>query len=287
MFPSPFGYHDPISIDQTVTLLVKHGPEARLLAGGQSLVAAMNIGVAKPGVVIDLHRVAGLSGVAASDDSLAVGAMVRQAELGRSEDVRRACPLLAEAVGLVGNARVRARGTFGGSLAHADPYAELPAVALVLDTVMLAMSPRGMRPIPADAFFVGPLTTALKPDELLIAARIPLPRTGSGWAIEEIARRPGDFAIAGAAAAVTLRDDGTCAEARLATFGAGPSLSRATAVETLLAGEPLDERRIEEAIGALDGDSAATHEVHLLRVVSARALAKARDRALVAVGGGA
>ncbi|MGH9173545.1 MAG: FAD binding domain-containing protein, partial [Vicinamibacterales bacterium] len=192
MFPAPFEYHDPTTIDETLALLAEHGAEARLLAGGQSLVAAMNLGVAKPGVVIDLNRVTELAGISDEDEWLAIGAMTRQADLARSELVGRACPLLAEAVRLVGNARVRARGTLGGSLAHADPYAELPAVILALDGVLTVESPHEPRGIPAQEFFVGPLTTVLEPDELLAEVRIRHLPPRSGWAIEEVARRPGD-----------------------------------------------------------------------------------------------
>ena len=141
--------------------------------------------------------------------------------------MQRACPLLAEATGLVGNARVRVRGTLGGSLAHADPFAELPAVMLALEAELLVASSLARRTIPAGEFFLAPLTTALEPDELLVELRIPPLPPGTGWAIEEVVRRPGDFAIAGVAATVTLVDDGRCSGARLACFGAGPTLQRA------------------------------------------------------------
>jgi carbon-monoxide dehydrogenase medium subunit len=284
MFPSPFEYHDPLTLDDVLTLLAEHGPEARPLAGGQSLVAAMNLGIARPAVVIDLLRVNELAGISEHDGRLVIGAMVRQAELTRSALVQRRCPLLAEAVALVGNARVRARGTLGGSLAHADPFAELPAVALVLDAELVVASAHGRRTVPSGAFFIAPLTTALELDELLAEVRFPPLPPRTGWAIEEITRRPGDFAIAGVAVTVTLADDGTCTGARLACFGAGPVLARATSIEALLVGAPLDEGQTDAAARGLVAEAAGHTEpdypVRMLGVIAERALARARDRAL-------
>jgi CO/xanthine dehydrogenase FAD-binding subunit len=277
MFPAPFEYHDPVTIDETLALLARHRADARPLAGGQSLVAAMNLGIARPAVVVDLQRVAGLAHIEVLEEGLVIGAMVRQVELLRSEAVRRRCPLLAEAVGLVGNARVRARGTLGGSLAHADPFAELPAVLLTLDGALRTRSTRGGRTIPADRFFVAPLTNTLEPDELLIDIYIPPAPPGAGVAIEELNRRPGDFAIAGAAALVVLDADGRCADARLTCFGSGPSLVRLAELETALRGERLSDARIEATVRGLSG--ATAYDERMLALVAARALARARDRA--------
>jgi CO/xanthine dehydrogenase FAD-binding subunit len=244
----------------------------------------MNLGIARPAVVVDLLRVDALAGMTERDGRLSIGAMTRQAELARSELVQRNCPLLAEAVALVGNARVRARGTLGGSLAHADPFAELPAIALALDAELTLSSARGRRSVAANAFFVAPLTTALEPDELLVEVAFPPLPPRTGWAIEEIARRPGDFAIAGVAATVTLADDGACTDVRLACFGAGPTLARAPSIEALLTGALLDAGRIDAAARALvaeaAGQSDPDYPARMLAVVAARALTLARDRAL-------
>jgi carbon-monoxide dehydrogenase medium subunit len=283
MFPVPFAYHDPATLDEALALLAERAPDARPLAGGQSLVAAMNLGIARPEVVVDLRRVAGLAEIVDEGAWLRIGAMARQSDLERSAHVRRACPLLAEAAGLVGNARVRARGTLGGSLAHADPFAELPAVALTLGAALVIASARGRRVVPADAFFLAPLTTALAPDELLVEVRLPPLAPGAGWAIEEIARRPGGYATAGVAVVVTLALDATCSSIRLACFGAGPTLRRASPVEALLIGAPLDDGRIDTAARALVAEAAGQgqpdYATRMLAVVCRRAVARARDRA--------
>jgi len=292
MFPSPFAYHDPRTLDEALALLAAHGADAKLLAGGQSLLAAMNLGLAQPARIIDLHRVAGLDGVRADDGAITLGAMVRHRALETSALLRRVCPLLAETAALIGNARVRARGTLGGSLAHADPAAELPAALLALDAQLRLRGPRGERLVAARAFFLGPLTTALDPDELLLEARLPTPQPASGFAFEEVARRPGDFAIVGAAALVTLAADGACRDVRLAFCGVGDTPLRAGAAEARLAGAVPAATAIEEAARAAAAEiepaadplASRAYRRHLARVVAGRALERAAERARRATG---
>jgi carbon-monoxide dehydrogenase medium subunit len=287
MFPPAFDYRDPATVEEVVALLGQHGGEARLLAGGQTLVAAMNLGLVQPGLVVDLNRVAGLDAVAHADGTLRLGAMVRHRTLAASSDLRTACPLLAEAAGLIGNARVRNRGTLGGSLAQADPAAELPAALLALDAELRLLGPGGERGLPAGEFFVGTLSTALGEMELLTEVRLPAWPARTGWAFEEVARRPGDYAIVGAAARLTLAADGTCADLRLSFAGAADRPVRAPAAELALRGAQLTPARLIEtaALAAdqleiqADAFCSVAYRRHLARVLANRALTRAAERA--------
>ena len=218
MKPVDFDLHQPATVEAALALLADLGDEARVLAGGQSLVPMLNFRLARPDHVIDIGRVTGLDGLDETTDGLVVGAMVRQARAERSAAVSARCPLLAAALPWIAHPPVRARGTVGGSLAHADPAAELPSVAAALDAVFVAASTRGRREIAAADFFLGHLSTALRPDELLEAVRFPAaaPRTGAAFC--EVSRRRGDFAMAGVAAQVTL-EDGVIADARICISG--------------------------------------------------------------------
>jgi carbon-monoxide dehydrogenase medium subunit len=237
MKPVRFAYADPRTVEEAVALLGEHGDDARLLAGGQSLVPLLNLRLARPAVLIDLNRVAGLDAVAAAGAVLTIGAMARQRAVERDPAVRARCPLLADALALVGHPPIRHRGTVGGSLAHADPAAELPAVLACLGGELVARSRGGERVIPAGDFFRGLMTTALRPDEVLSEVRFHLPPPGAGWAILEMTRRHGDFALVGVAALVERGADRTVREAHLALFGVGPTPVRATAAERVLAGQ--------------------------------------------------
>jgi CO/xanthine dehydrogenase FAD-binding subunit len=209
--PAPFAYVRAESVEQAVEVLREHGDEAKPLAGGQSLVPAMNMRLARPSVIVDLNRVSGLDGIGEQDGALRIGAVVRQAAAERSPVVRRGCPLLAECLPLVGHSATRNRGTVGGSIAHADAAGELP-LALVTLGGGVATS---RRTIPAEDFFVTHFTTALEADELVVATTWPRPRRGEGSAFEEFAVRHGDFALA-AAACVLRVEDARVTEARLA-----------------------------------------------------------------------
>jgi carbon-monoxide dehydrogenase medium subunit len=216
MKPAPFEYLAPDSLAAALEALAAHGGEAKLLAGGQSLIPAMNFRLAQPAVLIDLNRVSELDFVERQPDgSVRIGALTRQRRLERDPELARAAPLLAQALPHVAHPQIRNRGTFGGSLAHADPAAELPAVAVALGARLRLRSARGERWVPAEEFFLGLFTTALDPDEALVEAVLPAPPPRRGTAFLEIARRHGDYAQVGVAAWVTLAGDGRIAAARL------------------------------------------------------------------------
>ena len=253
MKPPPFAYAAPATVEEAVGLLAEHAEaEPRVLAGGQSLIPLMNFRLAKPGYLVDLRNVAGLSGIQRDGEVLVIGAMTRLAEVERSPEVAVAAPLVTEAVGLVAHAPVRNSGTVGGSLAHADPAAELPAVALALDAELVAAGPGGTRVIPAAEFFTGPYSTALAADEILIEIRLPV--WPGGHAFTEFSRVHANFAVVAVAALVELDGDGDrIGRAALALAGVAPTPVRATAAERALAGAPADAGTIRAA-----ADAAAT-----------------------------
>jgi carbon-monoxide dehydrogenase medium subunit len=248
--PAPFRYLAPRALDECVELLGEHGETAKLLAGGQSLVPLMNLRLAFPEVIIDLNHVAGLDYVRDEGGVLAIGAMTRHRDVATSAVVRRHCPLLADAVALVGYPAIRNRGTLGGSIAHADPVAELPCVALTLDAELVATGPRGRRVIAAVDFFGGFLTTALEPDEVLVEVRFP---ASGATAFREFSRKSGDFAVTAAAVDLTIVE-GAVERARIGVAGAGDRPLRAAEAEGLVAGGPLDEERIGEAVERVPGE---------------------------------
>ena len=235
MKPPPFSYAAPTTLAEAVALLAEHAEaEPRVLAGGPSLIPLMNFRLAKPGYLIDLRNVAGLSGIRREGDVLVIGAMTRMSELERSPEVAVAAPLLAEAVGFVAHTPIRNSGTIGGSLAHADPAAELPAVALASDAELVAAGPAGSRRIPAAEFVQGPFSTALAPDEILTEIRLPV--WPGGHAFVEFSRIHANFAVVGVAALVDLDDGGRIRRAALALTGVAPTAIRATAAEQVLTG---------------------------------------------------
>jgi carbon-monoxide dehydrogenase medium subunit len=234
--PPRFEYAAPSSLDEALALRAEHGSDSVVLAGGQSLMPLLNLRMAFPEVVIDLGRVSELSGIRELDGGFAVGAMTRQRELERSELVAERCPLATKAITHVGHVTIRNRGTVGGSVAHADPAAELPAVALASDAALVARSTRGERTIPAEEFFQGVFSTALEPDELLVELRFP-GAPAAGTAFVELARRHGDFALVGVGASVTRDGDGAIADARLVFIGVGATAVRATEAAASLRGQ--------------------------------------------------
>ena len=226
MKPAPFEYVAARSLDEAVGLL---GEEAMALAGGQSLVPLLNFRLARPEVLVDINGLSELAGLERDAGVLRIGALTRQSALERSEVVTAGWPLLSQAVRFVGHPQIRNRGTVGGSVAHADPAAELPVALAALDARFTAQSPRGRRALAAAELFVGPLTTALEPDELLVEIEVPSPPEGAGSAFVEHTRTHGDFAIAGAAAVVAPRE-----RAAIAVLGAGPTPLRTPAAERAL-----------------------------------------------------
>jgi CO/xanthine dehydrogenase FAD-binding subunit len=287
MKPAAFEYDDPRTVDETLDLLARHGDECKVLAGGQSLVPLMNFRLARPGRLIDINGVAELSGIKRDGGSLVIGAMTRHAQVERSNVIAESWPLLHEAIGWVGHAQIRNRGTVGGSVAHADPAAELPAAFAALDARFVVRSRRGSRVVGWQEFFVAEFTSALAPDELVTAVEVPAQDHTTGSAFVEFARRHGDFALGGAAVTVRLGRDGSCVGSSIALLSAGPTPVRPGAAEGLLQGTRLDEAAIKaaaaEAIRGLhptsDLHGSTEYRLQLLRAMTERALTKAAQRA--------
>ena len=234
MKPPPFAYECPRDVAEAVALLAAHGGDARPLAGGQSLVPLLNFRLARPAVLIDLNRIEALGRIKVEDGALRIGAMARQAAVEADARAARGWPVLHEAIGHIAHSQIRNRGTIGGSLAHNDPAAELPAVMLALDAEMIAQGPAGVRTIQAGDFFAGTMETALAPDELLTEVRVPALPEGTGWGFQEAARRQGDFALV--AVAVLLRPDGAGGiDPRVVVTGTGDGPARMPHAETILA----------------------------------------------------
>jgi carbon-monoxide dehydrogenase medium subunit len=281
MKPAPFQYHRPASLAETFDLLDRYGDDGRILAGGQSLVPALNLRLTTPRAVIDINRLPDLDTIRVTAEGLALGALVRQESVARSALVREHAPLLADAVLHVGHAAIRARGTIGGSLAHADPAAELPACAVALGATIRARARGGQRDIAAADFFRGIYTTALAPGE--VVTEVVVPRADAGWrfCLDELARRHGDFALAGLAAGVRAVDS-RVAEARLVFFGVGSRPVRAGSAESALVGRRADAGALAEAGRALDRDLDPPGDIHgspalrrhLARVLLARVVGR-------------
>ncbi|MGW0949049.1 FAD binding domain-containing protein [Streptomyces sp. NPDC002623] len=263
MKPAAFDYHAPSDTEEATGLLAELGDEAKAIAGGQSLVPMLALRLASFAHLVDLRRVSELRGIEHHDGTLRIGATTTQATLQRSEEVRAAVPLLARATPLIGHFQIRSRGTIGGSLAHADAAAEYPAVALTLDAELEARSVRGRRTIPAAGFFTGTWTTALADDELLTGVVFPVWRRPRGFAVEEFARRSGDFALAGATVAVGLDSESRVDRCAIGLFGLGPAPCRARTAETELIGSAPDEDRADD-IGnlAMAGLEAVPSDLH-------------------------
>ena len=243
-------------MDEALALLEQYGSDAKPLAGGQSLIPAMNFRLATPAALVDLNRIDAMSYISAHDGRLRIGAMTRQRAVERSEEVARHAPLVTAAMPYVAHAAIRTRGTVGGSLAHADPAAELPAVLLALNASVTLRSRSGSRVVSASDFFVGLFTTALEPGEVLAEIEIPTIPRRSGVAFAEVSRRHGDFALAGAAALVTLDDDGRCTAARVGLLSVSDRPVLATHVERALVGQ----KPTADAIRAT-ADAAAQHDI--------------------------
>jgi carbon-monoxide dehydrogenase medium subunit len=284
--PSAFAYHAPDTVEEALSLLAEHGPDARPLAGGQSLVPMMNFRLARPTMLVDLNDVSGLGAITTDGSTVAMGAMVRERAAERSDAVAAQVPLLARALPHVGHEAIRTRGTIGGSLAHSDPASELPAVALAVGCQMVARSAeRGERVIDAADFFLSYFTTALEADELLTGVRFPAARPGTGAAFEEMARRHGDFAIVGVG--VTLHAGGAAAidEVRVVLTGVGATPVRSQAAESVLVGHPPGAELFAEAGSAAARDldppsdlhGSAAYRRHIADTLVRRALARAAE----------
>jgi aerobic carbon-monoxide dehydrogenase medium subunit len=286
MKPAPFTYHRAQSAEEAVSLLAELGDDAKLLAGGQSLVAMMNFRLARPAALVDISRIAELRYVRAHDGGLRIGALALHRDLERltGPDLLAGFGLLPRAARYIGHYAIRAAGTFGGSIAHADPAAEWCMAALLFDAQILARGPGGDRLIPAAGFFKGFLETDLRPDEMIVEVRLPAPRPGA--AIREFARRHGDFAVVAVAAAVSS-ECGVCRDSRVVLGGVGGTVQRAPAAETVLIGSGLGADAIEaaarEAAAGADppGDvhGSAEYRRRLVQVLAARAIQEAAANA--------
>jgi aerobic carbon-monoxide dehydrogenase medium subunit len=282
MKPPKFDYHAPKSVDDALALLERYGGDAKILAGGQSLMPLLNFRLSRPAALVDLNRIPSLAYITEGDGQVRLGAMTRQRTIEFSAVVKDRLPLLREATRWVGHLPIRTRGTIGGSIAHADPSAEYPAVLTALEGEVVTRSPRGERTIKAADLFQTYLTTNLDADEIVVEVRLPAMPAGAGYALEEFARRHGDFAIIGIAAMV-VRDGQRCKVARLATAGAGPVPLRLRAAEEILERDGPGEAAIDAAarraseLVSPDSDIHASSDYrrHLTGVLTKRALTRA------------
>lgn len=285
--PAVFDYHPAKTIDEAIALLQQYGDEAKVLAGGHSLIPAMKLRLSQPGHLVDIGRVDGLSYIREEGNAVVVGTLTTYSTLGRSELLARYFPIIPEAVNLIADQQVRNRGTIGGSIAHADPAGDLPAVILALKAEIVAQGPKGTRTIPIDDFLVGTFTTALEADEIVTAIRLPIPAAHTGSAYEKLANRASHYAVVGSAAVVTLGGDGTCTSASVAITGASTEITRAGAVEAVLVGKKLDEATLEDAASHAPEGLEFISDIHgseayrrqMTSVITRRALAKALERA--------
>jgi carbon-monoxide dehydrogenase medium subunit len=277
--PAPFAYHRPTTIDETLALLERYSPDGRILAGGQSLVPALNMRLATHAALIDINRLPGLDGISFEPEGLVIGALARHDAVEASSLVARHAPLIAQAMPHVGHRAIRTRGTFGGSVALADPAAELPACLLALDAVIRIAGRGGQRELPAVDFFRGIYTTDLAPCEIVTAVVVPPIRLGWRSRFDELARRHGDYALVGLAAHCRVQG-GLIKEVRLALCGVGPTPMRALRTELALGGRRPSAEVLAEAGRALDGDLNPPGDVHaspalrrhLARVLLARSV---------------
>jgi len=261
--PAPFEYVRPTSVEEAISALAEGGYAAKALAGGQSLIPAMNFRLAQPAVLVDLGDLNELRGIHRRDEGgLIIGAMTTHRELEHSAVVAEHAPLLAEVMPWIAHPQIRTRGTVGGSLAHADPAAELPSVMQVLDAVLHVRGPDGERTVPVDEFYFGLFTTALDPDELLTAIEIPPLPARSRSAFEEVSRRHGDFALAGVAAVIEEAEDGTVARARLSLLSVGDGPVLAERAMACLAGRALTAEAIRDAAALTAEDLDPPGDIH-------------------------
>ena len=282
MKPAKFDYHAPTSLDEAVALLQRYGGDAKILAGGQSLMPLLNFRLSRPAALVDLNRIASLAYIREENGQVRLGAMTRQRTIEFSPVVARRLPLLSEATKWVGHLPIRTRGTIGGSIAHADPSAEYPAVLTALEGEVVASGPKGERVVKAKDLFLTYLTTSLESDEVLSEIRLPVMPMGAGFALEEFARRHGDFAIV-AIAAMVVPDATRCKQARLATAGAGPVPVRLRAAEEILERDGVTDAAIDAAarraaeLVSPDSDihASADYRRHLTMVLTRRALKRA------------
>ena len=286
MIPASFDYSSPKTLSEAVSLLKQYGADAKILAGGQSLIPLMKLRLAAPKHLIDINGISDLSYIRESNGHLAIGAMTRESELDSSDLIRTKYPIIADTASVIGDPLVRNRATVGGNLAHADPANDHPATMMALGTEVVAAGPKGPRTIPISGFFTGLFTTALAADEILTEIRVPIPPAHSGGAYLKVERKVGDFAAAAVAAQVTL-DGNTVQRVGIGLTNVGAMPIRASRAEKALQGKPADEKNIqeaarlaaEEAEPAEDLRGSVDYKRSLIRVLTARALRQAVARA--------
>jgi len=263
MKPAPFEYFAPVELQEALDLLERYGDEAKILAGGQSLMPLMNLRLARPGLIIDINRLSSLDTITATPEGgLTIGALTRQRALERSKIVQEQNPILAAAMPLIGHFQIRNRGTIGGSLVHADPAAELPAVSLLLGAEFLLRSKSAVRVVPAAEFFLSYLTTAIRPAELLTEIRLPKWPSGEAWAVQEIARRKGDFALIGVALRAELDAEETMQKAVIVMFGVDSKPLRMERAEAILKGRRISEAFLRALSGVVAEELEPDSDIH-------------------------
>ena len=285
MIPPRFQYFAPQTLDEAVSLLDQYGPEAKVLSGGQSLIPLMKLNLASPSCIIDINRIPGLAEIREANGYLRIGCLAREADLDASDLVRSKYPILHDTTSVIADPLVRNLATVGGNLAHGDPANDHPATMLALGAEVVARRSGGERVIPIAQFFEGPLVTALGPGEILTEIHVPTPPPGSGSAYLKLERKVGDYAIAGVAVAITVRN-GNCQHAGIALTNAGPTPIKAAAAESFLMGQPLDDETIREAAGLASQAAQPTADLRgseeykrdMVRVLAGRALRLALDR---------
>jgi len=286
MNPRSFEYHAPSSVKEAVALLKAYGSEAKILAGGQSLIPLMKLRIASPAHVIDLNRIKDLAYVRREDGHFAIGAMARMAELEESEALKKWCAIVPECAAQIADPLVRNLGTIGGNVSHADPANDMPAVMVATGAALVAAGPKGTRSIPAAEFFLDTFTTALKEDELLVEVRIPVGRYADG-AYAKLERQAGDFGIIGVAASLRLSADGGCSGCGIGLAGAGPKVVKARKAEEAIVGTRVDAESMERASALAEEESSPISDLRgteeykreMVKVMTRRALAQAMKRA--------
>ena len=286
MIPSRFEYHAPSTLDEAISLLDDYGPEASVLAGGQSLIPMMKFQLALPAHVVDINRISGLGSIHEENGVLHIGSLTRESDLDASEMVRSRYPILHDTTAVIADPLVRNMATVGGNLAHGDPANDHPATMMALGAEVVARGPGGERVIPVIDFFQGPLTTALTQGEILTEVRVPTPAAGSGSAYLKLERKVGDYATAGVAVVITLNGS-VCQRAGIGLTNAGPTPVKASAAADFLAGRPLDDETIREAARlaaqeaqpTADLRGSAEYKRDMVRVLTGRAIRLALTRA--------
>ena len=288
MKPAPFKYITATSLEQALALKAKYGDDAKFLAGGQSLIPAMNFRLARPAVLIDINGLEECSGITPHEDGGArIGALTRYRTLQNDGSLLRGYPLFGEALPHIAHPQIRNRGTIGGNLSHADPASEMPALAVAMEAVIKVKASTHERRIAAADFFQGLLTTDLQPDEMLVEIELPAPKPRTGTCFSEIARRRGDFALAGAAASITVDQDGRCTHARLSLCGVGETPVDASNAAAILVGRRVDSERMDDVAEAVrrmiepagNVHTTPDYQRHVAGVLTQRTLATAYDRA--------